>query len=156
MKSSTRFFSPCLFFMALLVASCSTNNNEGAELRLRQAINGFNLAFKNGNVSQLELMITEDYVHTNGNSKSIDKAAWLKYLRKREQEIEARALEVLHYEMNELEIAMHDDVAIVTGKIVVKSRREGAIQENEYRITNIWVQESGTWKRAGFHDGRIK
>lgn len=155
MRNQTSLASIFLFLPILIAVSCS-QNNAGDQQKLRQAIESFNTAFKQCDISTLEAMITENYTHTNGNSKSIGKSAWLKYLRSRERDIKSGAIDVLNYEMDEMEIKMHHDMAIVTGKIVVESRREDEVQENEYRITNMWVLESGAWKRAGFHDGKIR
>ncbi len=116
----------------------------------------FNRAFQEGNTDVLQSMITDNYIHTNGNSKSIGKDVWINYLRKREKEIRTGNLEILHYTLEDPEITFHSHVAIVTGKILVSGKRQNEVVENEYRITNIWVLESGQWKRAGFHDGKIK
>ena len=154
-----------LFFLAIIALcfyACSNSNSasklsksESSKIALIEALNTFNEAFRKGDVKILESMITQNYVHTNGNAKSIGKETWLNYLQKREQEIDSGKLEVLNYQMVEQEIILHGDMAIVTGKVEVSNKREEAIQENAYRITNIWVNENGTWKRAGFHDGKI-
>ncbi len=79
------------------------------------------------------------------------------YLQKRKQEIVDGSLVVNRYNMSEVEVELFDDMAIVSAKISTSSLREpGEDQINEYRVTNIWVKETGNWKRAGFHDGKIK
>lgn len=141
--------------------NCSPKKNqpilsEANKETLTETLEKFNQAFKEGNTTVLQSMITDNYTHTNGNSKSIGKEDWLNYLRKRENDIQTGNLEILVYAMEELEITYHNNVAIVTGKILASSKRENDVTENEYRITNIWVFKSGHWKRAGFHDGKIK
>ena len=59
-------------------------------------------------------------------------------------------------EVLRLEIEYYKKMAIVTGKVVVSNKDKGEIKNNEYRITNLWVNANGSWKRAGFHDGKIK
>lgn len=133
--------------------------NEESEMmteKLFKAIEHFNAAFQQGNNTVLESMVTENYVHTNGNSKAIGKKDWFNYLSKRENEIKSGNLEVIEYKLDEIEIERYGNMAIVTGKIVVTNKIKESLQKNEYRITNIWVNESGNWKRAGFHDGKIK
>ena len=66
------------------------------------------------------------------------------------------SLIVNHYEMNETEVEIYDDMAIVTAKISFSTIRFEEQKENEFRITNVWVKEEVVWKRAGFHDTRIK
>ena len=114
-----------------------------------------NTAFQTGDVATLEAMITASYQHTNGSSKAIGKEAWLNYLRKRKKAIDSGELEVLGYEMSELGIEFYGATAIVTAKVSVKNKTEDGTVNNAYRVTNIWINESGVWKRAGFHDGKI-
>jgi len=155
-------YNPIFSFLVLiLIQSCSTNTNNKPSLDqekeiLLSRIEQFNSAFKSGDVEQLELMITNKYLHTNSNSKSIRKNDWITYLQKRKKEIASGVLIVSEYKMNETEIEMYDDMAIVTAKISFSSTRSDVQKENEIRITNVWVKEEGIWKRAGFHDTRIK
>ncbi len=126
------------------------------EASLRATIDIFNAAFERGDVEKLASMITDDYQHTNGNAKSIGRDSWLGYLKKRSQQIEEGTIVVHKYEMDEVEVVQYDGMAIVTARVAVSSSSTGQLSENEYRVTNIWVWESGQWKRAGFHDGKIK
>ncbi|AUP78023.1 nuclear transport factor 2 family protein [Flavivirga eckloniae] len=149
--------------MALVLAFFNCTDKEKVKktpetdlTQLMESIDKFNKAFQEGHVKVLESMITENYLHTNGNLKSIRKNDWINYLSKREKEIQSGALEVIEYKLEETEIELHGNTAIVTGKVTVSNKRNNDIKKNEYRITNIWVYESGAWKRAGFHDGKIK
>ena len=149
-------------FKTLLIAiivfniySCSNEKIANKEALLG-TIEKFNKAFQAGNVELIESLVTDNYVHTNGNSKAIGKKDWFNYLNKREKEIKSGNLEVVEYKMEEIEVEFHNTIAIVTGKVLVSSKVKGEIKKNEYRITNIWVNINGNWKRAGFHDGKIK
>lgn len=135
-----------------------SSNNETAtsKEKLLKTIDKFNKAFQEGNFSVIESLIAENYLHTNGNSKSIRKEDWFNYLHKREKEIKLGSLKVVEYKMSEIEIDTYGNTAIVTGKVNVSNKRKKDIQKNEYRVTNVWVNELGNWKRAGFHDGKIK
>jgi len=144
-----------------LLCNCSPQKVNESSLKedkeeLTNAIERFNLAFREGDVDLLESMITDNYQHTNGNAKSIGKESWINYLQKRKKDIVSRSLVVNSYSMEETQIEMFDDMAIVTAKIRVNSTNNDQSSENEYRVTNIWVVEEGKWKRAGFHDGKIK
>ncbi|WP_163418495.1 nuclear transport factor 2 family protein [Flagellimonas sp. HSM57] len=119
-------------------------------------IEKFNTAFANSELPTLDAMVTENYVHTNGNSKAIDKTSWFNYLKSRNQEIESGMLKMEGYNMDELHIELHNQTAITTAKISTSIIKNGVITENEYRVTNIWVYEDDVWKRAAFHDTKIK
>ena len=152
-----------LFFLIIFIIhqGCRTEtahkpDSLEEEKILIERVEEFNLAFKECNIEQLETLVTENYLHTNGNSRSIKRDAWLEYLEKRNLEIKRGNLVVNTYDMSEIEIVLYEDMAIVTGKISTSFIKSGEYLKNEYRITNVWVNEDGSWKRAGFHDGKIK
>lgn len=146
-----------ILLMSILVCTtynCSTRKVD-AKKELLDAMERFNTAFQSGNVAVISSMVTDNYLHTNGSSKSIRKGDWLDYLKKREKEIKSGNLEVIAYGMEEMEIEIHGKIALVTGKIVVTTKEKNETKTNEYRITNLWLKLDGNWKRAGFHDGKI-
>ncbi len=157
-----RFFKILLMVvLAFYLSGCTDKRTTFTEPELAKenlliAIDKFNKAFQEGDVKVLESMITDNYLHTNGNSKAINKKDWLNYLHTRERAIKSGNLEVIKYEIDEMEIEFYGNMALVTGKVIVSTKKKEEIQNNEYRITNVWVNESGNWKRAGFHDGKIK
>ena len=151
----------CLFIILASFQGCKTENNQKSNFTeekeiLLQRVEEFNIAFRDGEIEKLKSMITNNYLHTNSNSKSIRKKDWLAYLEKRKRELITGSLIVNHYEMNETEVEIYDDMAIVTAKISFSTIRFEEQKENEFRITNVWVKEEGVWKRGGFHDTRIK
>ena len=145
---------PFIFVASVyLLLGCSTASKEE---ELLTAIEQFNDAFSSGDVNTLESMITENYLHSNGSSKAIRKENWLNYLRKREADIRQGKLEVLDYQFDEVAIEKYNDAAFVTGRVTSTTRRGSETVTSQYRITHLWIYESGNWKRAGFHDGKIK
>lgn len=141
-----------------VMTSCSVSDapEKPTKEGLQKAISTFNTAFATGNVPELVYLISDDYRHTNGNSKSIDAKSWLDYLHKRSADIRSKDLVVHNYDMDEIDIVMYNSSAVVTGRIKTSSTYQGNKRENEFRVTHIWVFENERWKRAGFHDGKIK
>ena len=123
---------------------------------LTDALHKFNKAFQDGDVKTLEAMITEDYVHTNGYSKAIMKQDWLSYLSRRSEDIRLGRLEVIDYKMDEIDMKFYDNMAIVTGIVTVTNKTDDNSTTNHYRVTHIWVKQDNMWKRAGFHDGKVR
>ena len=123
---------------------------------LKTAIMKFNKAFEEGDVNTLSSMITADYQHTNGTSQAIDKASWLAYLEKRQAAIQSGKLVVKKYEMESPNIIYYGTTAVLTTKVLTVVEEQGETKTNEYRVTNFWVYQSNEWKRAGFHDGKIR
>ncbi len=153
MKNAITLRILSLLFLCLCTISCQDQKSNEQDLMI--ALQKFNDAFQQGNTTVLSSMITDEYIHTNGNSKAIRKENWLTYLRKREQEIANGTLEIPFYEMDEIAIVFHDQTAIVTGRVKVATKRNNAIFNNSYRVTHLWIKEKGDWKRAGFHDTKI-
>ena len=150
----------CLLLCSALIQGCQFNFDKQPtksedKKKLLKRIAEFNKAFKDGDAKKLGSMTTDNYLHTNGNSKPIKKNDWLEYLSKRGEEIRKGGLIVSRYELTEMETEIYDDMAIVTGKISSLSIIEGKENASMIRVTNVWVKESNVWKRAGFHDTRI-
>ena len=150
-----------IIVISVFIQSCQPENNQKSDQveekdELIKQIEAFNTAFRDGEVEKLESMITTNYLHTNSHSKPIRKDDWMAYLERRKKALVEGRLIVDEYEMTETEIEMYGDMAIVSGKISFKTIQASEQKENEIRVTNIWVKENGIWKRAGFHDSRIK
>lgn len=158
----SRLLSFTLLVSLIFSISCVNQENKETSLSeadkqaLLQRIDLFNQTFAEGDAKALASMITRTYTHTNGNSASIDGATWLDYLQKRQEQIESGEWVVHRYSLEEQEIVYHPACAILTGKVSVSQSRAGVKEDRSFRITNVWVQEDGLWKRAGFHDGRIE
>ncbi|MDN5203788.1 nuclear transport factor 2 family protein [Fulvivirgaceae bacterium BMA10] len=151
-------FSLITLLLVLLISCQPSNKGLSQEEKLetlKRTITEFNEAFKNCNVGKLESLITHDYLHTNGNNNAIEKSDWLNYLKKRKRQIDNGELVVQEYKLLEPNIAMYQNSAILSGKILTKGISQGETFTREIRITNLWVEENGHWKRAGFHDTRI-
>jgi ketosteroid isomerase-like protein len=152
MKSNISLLVLVMMFCWSGCTEHETRDKEGLLL----AIEAFNKAFQESDLVTLDAMTTENYRHTNGNSKSFGKEDWFSYLEKRDARIQSGSLEVMGYQMDEMEVELYGNTAIVTGRIIVVQAEHGETQTNAYRITNIWINDDGNWKRAGFHDGKIE
>ena len=106
-------------------------------------------------MDQLRQLVTDQYIHTNGHSAPIRKESWFEYLERRAIELESGELVVENYHMDDIKIEMYSNAAIVMAHVSFTSIVNDERKENAFRVTNIWVNESGQWKRAGFHDTRI-
>lgn len=156
------FIRTCLLlWITFCLASCkdpkeSEQAPETHHNNLENALAQFNQAFRDGDTATLSSLISENYRHTNGNAKVIGRDEWLRYLRKREENIKSGRLKVIDYRMEEIDIQYYGDLALVTGKVMVTVQEQDRLQENSYRVTHLWVHQNGTWKRGGFHDTKIK
>ena len=102
----TRFHFLILVLLSTFLQACigKTTTEESNPPSLETALTEFNAAFQNGDVAKLSSMITDEYIHTNGTVKAIDKTTWLNYLTKRSKELSNGKLTVSSYKMEEKEI----------------------------------------------------
>ena len=120
-----------------------------------QTVERFNLAFAKGNVAELDQMIAQEYLHTNGSSKPIGKDAWMNYVKSRSKKIQSGELIVHHYSMDEVEYQIDGNYAILSARINYVSEESGVKTEKQLRVTHVWIKEDGKWKRKAFQDCRI-
>ncbi|MEM8846783.1 MAG: nuclear transport factor 2 family protein [Bacteroidota bacterium] len=144
-----------LVLFGICLLSCQPKNEVDPTL-LQTSIDAFNTAFSQGDLNTLDSLTIANYLHTNSSSKVIGKTDWFNYLEKRNKRLESGEIEVLEYKLDETKIEYHGNSAIVTGRVTVVIKDSLGPKQNQYRITNLWVFENGTWKRAGFHDGKIQ
>ena len=157
MKMNYRLLLSIFIFFVLCGCGGETQKNTKKQEKenLEDAIKKFNMAFATGDLEILDSLTTENYLHTNSSSKVIGKSDWFNYLKKRNAFLKSGKLVVMDYTLGQTKIEYHGSSAIVTGRVTVVAKDSLGTTENQYRITNLWVYKNGTWKRAGFHDGKI-
>jgi ketosteroid isomerase-like protein len=120
---------------------------------VRAAVNAFGLAFSKADISNLESSLTNDYVHVNGGSgKVLGRDDWLKWMESRRAEIKKGIMIVEDYRIEDIEIELNGDTAIVVGRVVSSVKRDGVSKTSEIRFSNTWLYREGVWRRASFHD----
>ncbi|MCW8876826.1 MAG: nuclear transport factor 2 family protein [Kangiellaceae bacterium] len=123
---------------------------------LLEAIASFNSAFKNADTKKLDSMLTENYVHTNSGSKAFGKKAWLNWIASRESRVKAGKLLYTEYKTQDLSVVLYQNTAIATGRNIARGKDNATNFRVDIRFTQVWIKESGKWKRAAFHDAKTK
>lgn len=131
-------------------------NNYNTVSEVKQAIEKFNAAFLKADVDQLASMLTNQYIHSNSGSAIITKKTWLNYIKKRRKQLDSRQLRVNSYDTSELVIKTYANSAVANGLVVVKGIRNKKPFQSKIRFTHLWIKENGVWKRAAFHDSKLK
>ncbi|MCE7992258.1 MAG: nuclear transport factor 2 family protein [Roseivirga sp.] len=124
--------------------------------QLEASIDLFNTAFEQGDLSTLDSLTTDNYIHTNGSDRAFSKERWFNYLESRRKNLVSGQLKIDKYQLLEKEIQLYEKSAIVTGLIITSGFSKGAEFSNQIRVSNLWIKEKETWKRAAFHDTRIQ
>jgi ketosteroid isomerase-like protein len=117
-----------------------------------RAVQRFAAAFRAGDVDTIESLLHERYVHTNGGNRPLSREAWITWFRDRSRKMKSGEIEVLSYEVRDLEVAVVAGSAVVTGWIESATRVSGASERSKIRFTNVWACEHGRWMRVAFHD----
>ena len=126
----------------------------GAE-EVQRAFERFQQAFLAADTAELGRLLSDDYRHTNGGSPPIDRQAWLAWVEGRRERVEAGTLVYDGYAVDELEIRVHGDSAVVTGRARGHGRDDDRAFTVDVRFTQLWIRESGRWLRAAFQDAKV-
>jgi len=128
-----------------------------SEKAVREAVEEFSRAFLEADISALETLLTDDYIHVNGSSGSVlNRDAWLKWMKSRRTELDSGQLLINEYRVEDVTVKVYEDVAIVTGVVHSSGTRQGEAFASQVRFTNTWVLFDGTWRRVSFHDSPLK
>ncbi len=144
-----------LGFIAV-VPSMSQSTATKTEKEVLQAIKKFNQAFRQADAALLEAMLTDQYIHSNSGSKVIDKKSWLNYIKKRRKQLDSQTLKVASYQMSEVVMKVYGNTVVVNVLITATGTRHQQAFQSKIRCTQVWVNQQGTWKRAAFHDSKLK
>ncbi len=116
----------------------------------------FGRAFVEADVPTLDALLADTYVHVNGSSGNVlNRNEWLTWVKTRQAELEAETLVVGDYRIEELEVVLFGEAAVVTGVAISSGIRNGDLFETRLRISNVWIFGGGAWRRAAFHDSPI-
>lgn len=122
--------------------STAIPHDEAAIVKL---VHAFTDAWAQNDVTTLELLLRDDYFHTDIHGQTQDKPRWLAYMRDRRARGITNTVELANEH-----VRFYGDVAIVTGEDKITSPGEpGKIFR--MRSTQVWIRETdGSWRRAIF------
>ena len=128
----------------------------GKRQRLLMKLDEFDRAFVDADTVKLDRLIASDYVHTNGNNDPIDRKTWLDYMASRKKALENGSLEILDYRASKRNITHLGNTAVVNTRVDSEQILNGRRSKSAFQVTQVWKDENGIWKRAAFHDGKIR
>ena len=126
------------------------------EAELRSAVQAFGRAYVEADVSELGLLLTENYVHVNGSTGNVlGREDWLEWVTSRRAQIETGELRILEYRIEDVAIVSHDTTAIVVGTVYSSQLTGDVSSTSRVRFSNTWLYRNEKWIRASFHDSPI-
>jgi ketosteroid isomerase-like protein len=117
-------------------AAQTTANPEVAVLQYEQQIID---AIRQKNLTKWQNLVAEDWCLIDWQGQVINREQMFNALSTRDINIAA-------IEGRDLEARVYGDTAIVIGKVIVKGRYQGQDISGQYRVMDIWTQQSGQWQ----------
>jgi len=133
------------FALGALVPTVAQNRKEPAESKILALESKWNDAYKRGDVSTMELLLSPNFVITVEDGNTFSESGYLAYNT-------ASALHVEISEMTDLKVRMHGNVAVVTGAYHEKGTSKGKPYESRDRLTDVWMKNAdGAWQVIAAH-----
>ena len=147
-KTSLRIF---LVSVALIVSVPAIPADKAGQVR--DAVRAFGLAYAAADTVTLKSLLADDYVHVNGGTGTVlSRDDWLEWVESRKAAMARGELIVDDYRVEDVEISLDGNVAIVVGRVISSVREDGVLRSSEIRFSNTWVYREGAWRRLLFHD----
>jgi ketosteroid isomerase-like protein len=143
--------TPATFLLAaLLVADQTQPTDVNAERNpeVIQAVHDIGTAWAQHDVSTLERLVADDYIHTDILGLVQNKDEWLADVRSRAAN--ERPAHELSFE--DLKVQMYGDVAVVTGRNIWRLG-PGRMVTLPLRFTQVLTKRKGYWQRSVFQAG---
>ena len=159
---TTRWDTLKMFAAGMMVASITVFGAALAEevdreAEVRDAVNAFGRAYLEADVPTLKSLLTENYVHVNGRSGNVlNREDWLLWVKSRRSEIENGELVISDYRVEDVNVALDGNTAIVVGMVYLSQTRNGNSRTAKIRFSNTWLYREGEWHRAAFHDSPLR
>lgn len=119
-----------------------------AETAVRVANDQRFLAMVKGDVAALERLLADDLTYTHSNGTVETKQQFLASIR-------AKTLEYRVIEAEDVQVRVHGEAAIVTGRAAVKVATGGREMDLSLRFTALYIREGGAWKLAAWQSTRV-
>ncbi len=126
------------------------------EMEVQLALEKFSTAYANADVTVLDSMIAEEYLHTNTNGGMVSREQWLNWNRSRAASLANEETKIFDYRNEDVKIKiLSAEIALVSGINAFARERDGTRENVRIRYSHVWVKNEGVWQRQLFHDSRI-
>jgi ketosteroid isomerase-like protein len=137
-----------LALIALLVSACApadrplTAATESAIAdQLRSQADAWDKAIVDKDTAAIAANMSDDFLQIDGTGDIHDKAEFIALLTSPKLVIEP-------YSVDELEIRVHEGMAMLTGRTRMHGRWDGKPFESDYRYTDVYIREADHWRVA--------
>jgi ketosteroid isomerase-like protein len=99
---------------------------------------------RRGNTAQLERLLSPDFIATSLNGRVVNRAQYIRGSSNPN-------LRFTSFNADETQVRVYGGSAVVTGRVVIKSRSEEGERTFQFRYTNMYVGGVGRWQIAASH-----
>jgi len=146
---SAAFFITCITGLTLAQQPTNGGDTAGIEQRVKQLEQQIRTQVVKGDTSGLQQYMTEDSVVIGADGTMTDKNESI-------QNIQSGKIKYEAINVKEERVRTYGDTAIFNGLATVKLTVGGHDESGDYRVTIVWVKQSGEWKRASFQATRVQ
>jgi uncharacterized protein (TIGR02246 family) len=143
------FFIACITSLTFAQAATNAGDTAGAEQRVKELEQQIRTQVVKGDTSGLQQYMTEDSVVIGADGTMTDKNESI-------QNIKSGKIKYESINVKEERVRTYGDTAIFNGLATVKLTVGGQDQSGDYRVTIVWVKQSGEWRRASFQATRVQ
>jgi ketosteroid isomerase-like protein len=111
-------------------------------------VNERDQAVGRGDTAAIDRIYADDYVATSASGLVRTKAQVI-------EDFKTGALKIESITSDEINVRVHGDTAIVTGRMTTKGLDRGRDVSGQNRFTQVYLRRNGRWQITAFHYSRI-
>jgi len=125
-----------------------TADSQTVENRLKEMEKERAEALMKGDAGFFDRTTADDYTMITSSGQLRDKARAM-------GDLKSGAVKFQSADVDELEVRVYGDTAVVTGRHTQKAQSAGNDISGQYRFTRVYVKQKGQWKAVAYQATRI-
>jgi len=134
-----RILSLLLFFLCSLLLQAQTSKETSTKNLIDSINRVIDRAVVQKQIVLLQKLYADDFVFTHGTGLVDSKSSWLK-------NIKDTSVRFIYREHDSTLVELHNDVAIVTGTLTVKRKRQAEVNAYALRYVRVFVNRKNQWQ----------
>ena len=126
---------------AVLLQGCATPAPDSTISALKRQADAWDAAIIRKDMPAVAANMAPDYRHIRDNGAVSDGAGFLAF-------IGSPKLVIDPYQVNDLDVRMYGDTALLSGTTRMTGRYDGSPFKSHYRYTDVYVRHNGQWRVA--------
>lgn len=140
-------FAVSLAVLVFGVAVLAQTQTESVEQELIKLENEWGEAIVKGDEALIDRIIADEYIGISDGSV-FTRAQYFEYVKSIKEEI-------VSFEMDEWNVHVYGDAAVVMARVTLKMRSAGKETTNQSRITETFIKRDGRWQCVAGHYSTI-